>query len=150
MEEHASLRPAKLDDFEFAWKIYLEAVKPHITPHLRRKWVDDEEKRRFATVWRTEKSSIILLGDKQIGWLAFDETADEIVIENGYIVPEFQRRGIGSKVFAELLEGWNSKRKPVSLSILKNAPHRPFFERLGFQATGEKDITVSFKRPAMR
>src|SRR5580704_9516131 len=103
MEEHATLRPAKSEDFEFAWKIYAEAVKPLITPHLRRKWADDEEKRRFATVWRTEKSSIIMLGDKQIGWLAFDESGDEIVIENGYIVPEFQRRGVGSKVVRELL-----------------------------------------------
>jgi len=150
MEEHASLRPAKSADFEFAWKIYLEAVKPHITPYLHREWADDDEKRRFATIWRTDKSSIILFGDKQIGWLAFDETADEIVIENGYIVPEFQRRGIGSKIFGELLESWSTKRKPVSLSILKNAPHRLFFERLGFRATGEKDVTVSFKRPAAR
>jgi ribosomal protein S18 acetylase RimI-like enzyme len=150
MDEHASLRPAKPEDFEFAWNIYSEAVKPHITPYLRRKWDDDEEKRRFATLWRTEKSSIILLKDKQIGWLAFDETANEIVIENAYIVPEFQRRGIGSKVFGELLERWGPKRKPVSLSVLKNAPHRPFFERLGFQASGENDMTVSFNRPASR
>lgn len=148
MEQHPTLRTARPEDFDFAWKTYSDAVKPYITPHLRREWVDDEEKRRFATLWRTEKSSIILLGDKQIGWIAFEEAADEIVIENGYIVPEFQRRGIGSKIFGQLLESWNSKRKPVSLSILKNAPHRPFFERLGFKASGEEDITVSLRRSA--
>lgn len=147
-EERPNLRPAKSDDFEFAWKTYLEAVKPYITPHLRRKWVDDEEKQRFAKIWRVEKSSIIMLGDKRIGWLAFDEAGDEIVVENGYIVPDYQRRGIGSGILSELVKSWTAKRKTVSLSILKNAPHLPFFERLGFKAAGDKDITVTLKHSA--
>jgi hypothetical protein len=149
MDINAKLRPARPDDYEFAWLLYAEAVKPYMIANHDHKWNDPDEKRRFSKIWRPEKTSIIILGDKNIGWLAFDETGDEVAVENGYIAPEFQRRGIGSSILGGLLEGWKAKRKSVSLSMLKKSPHRPFFERLGFKESGQKDITISFHRPAV-
>jgi ribosomal protein S18 acetylase RimI-like enzyme len=147
VDQTVSLRRAQKDDYEFAWKVYSAVVKPQMAAHLKHEWTDDEQKRRFATIWKPENAMIGSVGDVKVGWFAHVENKDEIILEHGYVLPEYQRRGFGSKVLTQLLEGFKGKGKPITLEVLKNSPYRGFFERFGFQAAGEKDITVLMKQP---
>lgn len=152
MDQDPKLRPAQSHDCDFAWKLYSEAVRPHIGPyiaeHFNREWADEEEKARFLTWWTHENTSIVTLGDAQVGWLHFEETDAEITLLNYCVADEFRHRGIGSKVIGLLLDNWKDKQKPINHSVLKNSPYRGFFERFGFEMIEEDEITFLLRRPA--
>lgn len=145
------LRPARPEDVHFSWVVYAEAVRPHIEPHIatrfKREWSDDYEKAGFMKWWTPENTSIITLADKQVGWLHFQESDEEIILVNYSVASEFHRQGIGSTVLELLLRDWAGKGKPIVHSVLKGSPHKGFFERRGFQVVGDEDIAHRMRRP---
>jgi ribosomal protein S18 acetylase RimI-like enzyme len=147
--QDVAVRPAKLEDIDFSWGLYAEAVKPFIAPyistHQKREWIDEHEKASFAKWWTPENTSIIMLGKSPVGWLHFEETDAEITLVNFCVSGEFRRRGIASRVLGMLLEGWKGKRKPILHSVLKQSPCKEFFESRGFKVIGEDEITFSMK-----
>jgi N-acetylglutamate synthase-like GNAT family acetyltransferase len=152
MDQDPKLRPARPDDCDFAWKLYSQAVKPHIGPyiaaHFDREWSDDEEKARFLTWWTPENTSIVTVGETGVGWLHFEETDAEITLLNYCVADEFRHRGIGSKVIGLLLENWQDMEKPIHHSVLKDSQYRGFFELFGFEMIEEDEITFLMRRPA--
>ena len=136
-----TLRPARKEDLDFSWTLYSEAVRPYVGPyiakHFHREWNDGHEKSGFAKWWTVDNTSVINLGDEQVGWFHFEETDTEITLVNFCVASKFRRRGIGSQVLKELLEIWKRKQKPIVHAVLKDCPYRGFFERFEFKVSGE-------------
>jgi N-acetylglutamate synthase-like GNAT family acetyltransferase len=151
MSQAPELRRARPNDADFAWRLYAEAVEPHVGPYIasrfQREWREDEERSRFDTWWTPENTSIISIADQQIGWFHVEETEDEIILANYCIASDYRRRGIGSKVLRLLLDSWSAARKPVTHSVLKTCPHHEFFKRHGFHVIGEDELAILMKRP---
>src|SRR5438105_12927678 len=91
-------RPATQGDFDFAWKVYSDHVKPLITPHMTRSWVDADERSRFATLWKPQEAHIMLLDGEPVGWFSCNIGQEIVDIEHGYILPAYQHRGIGGRI----------------------------------------------------
>lgn len=145
-----TFRAATDDDRDFAWRLYAEAVEPHISPiitaRFNRGWSHDHERARFSTWWTPENTSIIRHGDEEVGWFHLEEGADELTLLNFCIASKFRGRGIGEKSITALLESWKPKGKPILHTVLKDSPHRGFFERFGFQVVNDDDIVHSMRR----
>jgi ribosomal protein S18 acetylase RimI-like enzyme len=68
------------------------------------------------------------------------ETPVEFELQEIYLHPDHQGRGIGSCLIRELLAKAQHAAKPVSLSVLKvNTRARRLYERLGFRKAGESE-----------
>lgn len=134
------IRKATPDDFDFAWRLYAEAVKPFITPLMDRPWVDEDEQRRFSTIWDAAKTSIISVGNERVGWIAVDDTAAKVMIENVCIAPSHRQRGIGGRVIEKIVTDSRAKGKPVELHVLKDTHSETWFSKLGFKTVGEEKI----------
>jgi N-acetylglutamate synthase-like GNAT family acetyltransferase len=117
-----------------------------IAPKLKDGWKNDPQRRQFETWWRPENTMMAMIGDRQIGWIAFQEKGDQIDIEHGCLLPEFQQQGLGAQVLQQLLDGWKRKAKSIELSVLKDSPHRKFFEDFGFQQFGEDQLSLRMRR----
>jgi ribosomal protein S18 acetylase RimI-like enzyme len=142
--EKVELRPAAPEDFDMALNLYLITMKP-LTAELMI-WDENKQTSAFTEQWKVEDVQIILLEGRKVGWLQTAETASEIFLQQLFVSPEYQGRGIGSKVLQTLLQHWERTGKPVGLTVLKNNPARRLYERHGFTVVGEVGVKLEMRR----
>jgi GNAT superfamily N-acetyltransferase len=63
------------------------------------------------------------------------DSAKSWVLERLYLLPAYQRHGIGSFLLRSLIEAAKSERAVVRLTVLEVNPARHFYERHGFVLT---------------
>ena len=144
MRATIALRPARPVDYDFALALYVETIKPYTIAYMA--WDAAVETARFARLWMPANTRIIMRNGADIGWLAASERASDIFLQQIYIVPAHQRRGIGTEVMQLLLTQWNAAGKPIVLAVLKNNPARRLYERLGFAVVGETETKFMMRR----
>ena len=150
--QNIELKSARAEDVLFSWKLYVEAVKPHIAPHIKarfnRAWDDDAERTKFQQWWTPQNTFIVMADQSPVGWLHFEETDTEITLVNYCVAADYRRQGIGSTVLQTLIADWTKKNKPLVHSVLKGSTCRTFFEKRGFELIGEDEITFILKHSA--
>jgi N-acetylglutamate synthase-like GNAT family acetyltransferase len=121
-----------------------EAVEPHIAPVIsakfNRQWKADDEKRRFSMWWEPDASSIIVLDNVPVGWLASSEEPGIVTLVNLVVCEQYRDRDIASIILGAKLNEWSSTFKTVAHSFLKAGKQAPFFERFGFKTIREDDV----------
>jgi ribosomal protein S18 acetylase RimI-like enzyme len=142
--EKIELRRATPEDFDMALNLYLVNMKP-LTAELMT-WDENKQSTSFAEQWNVDDVQIITLERRNVGWVQADETASEVFLQQLFVLPEYQGRGIGSRVLQTLLKHWESRAKPVVLNVLKNNPARRLYERHGFTVVGEVGVKLQMRR----
>ncbi len=135
-----SFRPIKQKDFEFLWRLHNAALKDYVTQTWG--WDEDWQKRNFAETFKPEKAQIIVFEEKDVGYWEVSEKETETVLISIRLLPEYQRRGIGTKIIKDLLD---NSQKPVRLQVLKVNPAKKLYERLGFEIIDETDTHFLMK-----
>jgi ribosomal protein S18 acetylase RimI-like enzyme len=64
-----------------------------------------------------------------------------------YLLPKYQRRGIGSGLVASVIDQATLQRLPVRLGVAKINPARSLYERLGFIVVRESEFKYFMERP---
>ncbi|WP_080292630.1 GNAT family N-acetyltransferase [Burkholderia pseudomallei] len=150
MEQQFRLAQATPQDFEFSWLTWSEAVKPYITPflkaNLKRDWIEEGEHARFRHWWTHQKAFVFFSGTERVGWCAFEENSDSVVVRNFCIATEFRRRGYGSRMLSALLSEVLPQGKPIVHSILKSNELMDFFRNFGFKQILEDDLTFLLQK----
>ena len=139
-----TLRPARDDDFEFLFRLKAVALGPYVAKVWG--WNEDEQRQRFARQFDTARYQIVLR-EKDIGVVAVEEREHEIYLSNIELLPEYQRKGIGTALIGEVLAQADRKGLPVALQVFKINPARHLYERLGFEITGETATHYQMYRP---
>jgi GNAT superfamily N-acetyltransferase len=133
-------RPATGDDFQYAWSVYSDSIKDHITPLLKSGWDDAVEIERFRKIWSPADSHIITVDQEPIGWGGAVISKNEVRIEHLYIEARHQDKGIGSRLISELAAQWAREGKTVRADLLKDERIMEAASRLGFEKTeGDSD-----------
>jgi ribosomal protein S18 acetylase RimI-like enzyme len=140
------LRAAQAADREWARRIYLETTKPYVG-HLP-EWTDTFITARFDTRFDIPTTRMAEIDGETIGWVRLSETGGEIVLEQIYLAPSRQGKGLGSALLRQLIAEWGLRGVSVSLRVLKKNPARRLYERFGFRVTGETDIQYVMRREA--
>ena len=87
-------------------------------------------------------------GHDIVGFADFGEPREPIGTYEGelyaiYLLPEFQRKGIGGRLFHLGVEFFISRGKnSMYLLALEVSPYRTFYEKLGGQVVGKKSIVI--------
>jgi ribosomal protein S18 acetylase RimI-like enzyme len=142
-----NLRSASLDDYPFALKLYVEAIRPLASAW--REWVDADQEAQFTNLWRPDDTKIITLEGEDIGWVEFRWTGDELFLKQLYIAPKHQRQGIGSQI-VWLLNEQARTAKSMALFVLKNNNAFRFYQRHGFKVIHETHSTLVMRRELTR
>ncbi len=131
------LRPTTSADSEFVYQTKKAALGKYIAQ--TRGWDEQYQREYHRKDFDASVIQIVTLQDKDVGWVVFTRSDDQIQINELYILPEYQRRGIGSHLVSKLLEEAREKHIPVRLGVLKVNPARRFYQKLGLRVVGETE-----------
>ena len=143
--ERITLRAVTPEDTVFAEHVYFETQRWIIEQIFG--WRGDEiERVRFLLHYVPARSHIIVVAGREAGFMQVLETYSYVELEQIYLLPAFQRQGIGSEIIDRLAVHASEDGKPLRLSTAKINPARALYERLGFHVTGEDQYKVYMER----
>ncbi len=73
---------------------------------------------------------------------------DHLLLDHLYILPAFQRCGVGAAVLRTVIEEASLLRLPILLGALRDSDANAFYLRHGFVKTGEQDVDIYYVRAA--
>ena len=129
------LREARPADVDFARALYFETMRGMIEPLFG--WDQRRQEESFAEWFDLEQASIIMADGRDVGWMQTRANEGEVFLGSLYVIPEMQRRGIGTHVLRELIAQSKRSSQPLTLAVMKNNPAIHLYERLGFRLTHE-------------
>lgn len=139
--EHLTLREATPADSNFAFLVRKVVFKEYVEE--AGKWDEDEERRLHDQRVEQQDFRVISLGGVDVGILALVEASACIKLNQLFILPEWQGRGIGSECMRVIMAEARERGLPVRFRVLKvNQRARVFYQRLGFVCTGQTDTHV--------
>src|SRR5208282_2514944 len=101
-------------DLELIYCILRAALGPYVEQTWG-KWDDAAQRKRFDEVTRPEDHSIIELDGLPIGCLCLKKSDVELRLVRLFILPEFQNRGLGTRILQEVLGLADENHLPVRL-----------------------------------
>ncbi len=108
-------------------------------------YLNDEQ--HMARVEEAFAHSHLIKRDSQVvGLIKYCRHPDGVEIMQLQIHPDFQGKGIGSKVLQQIFT--ENPHQPVRLTVLKANPAFALYQRLGFVVTGEDDYEYHLSRAA--
>lgn len=135
--EHIQLRRYNDEDYEFVYKVKKTAYEKYVI-ECWGKWDEEEQKDYFDNFIKSIKNDayIIQYDNMDIGFY------NGKILDNGNyeignicIIPEYQNRGIGSRILKEILDKYPNK--DIEIQYFKQNPVGKLYERLGFKRVGE-------------
>ena len=143
--EALKVRKAQATDSEFVFAVKKAAFREYVEQIWG--WEDtyqrDLHNRRFAS----QDLRIIQFRGIDVGFLATSNTSDTLNVDQIYILPEYQGRGIGAACMGRIIDNASREQKPVTLQVLKiNTRATAFYQRLGFTIVDENSTHFQMKR----
>ena len=138
------LRPARSDDFRFAWSLYEELMKPS-TIELLGRWNEPGQKQVVELALANPGTFIIVKDELDAGWVHVVESPDAIYLGQLYLAPSFQNQGIGTAILRELADRAHNARKALTLDVMKNNRSRLLYHRLGFHVIGQSEYKLKMR-----
>ncbi len=131
------LRPATADDSEFVYAV----KKAALGEYVRRAWGWDEAFQRdyHHKYFLSEEVMIINFNGSPAGYMIQKHLPDRIEFASLHLMPDYQRKGIGSYLLLESQEKARRISMPVRLRVLNVNPAKNLYESLGFETVTETD-----------
>jgi ribosomal protein S18 acetylase RimI-like enzyme len=128
------LEPCTASDADFAFRVTEETIRTYVEQAFG-SWDVGVQRRRCDESFDPTTYRVIVVDGVRAGILAVEDRPFEIFLSKIFLLPTFQRRGIGSLLIRELIESAEASRKPMRLRVLRVNPARFLYERLGFHVT---------------
>jgi ribosomal protein S18 acetylase RimI-like enzyme len=152
-----SFRPVTTADTPFLAEVYRASRWEELQPTG---W-DDAQKRAFlrqqfecqTSDWNRSlpkaKREIILVDGHLAGRLYTDTRSQsrELRVVDIALLPDFRRRGIASRIFAQLIEDAEKNGWEISLHVEHNNPARRLYDRIGFVPVRNEGVYLFMTRP---
>ena len=140
-----TLRKAGPKDGEFAYRVKRAAFREYVEKVWG--WDEDEQRRLHEQRFRSQNFRVINLAGTDVGIVAVVAAPDCVHVNQLFLLPEHQGKGIGRACMALIIEEGRRLGLPVRLRVLKvNQRAQAFFQGLGFVRTGQTDTHVLMER----
>lgn len=128
------LRPAADCEGADLFEIHREVFRSHIEQIWG--WNEEWQKANFAKELASSTTTVIWINYLIVGYLQVRDEGKRIYIQNIALLPDFQSKGIGTRLIKELQAAAAVRGVPVELGVFRtNESARRFYERLGFERT---------------
>ena len=145
MDTAITLQPAQDDDHEFCFLVTERAMRAYVEQAFGQ-WDEGWQRSRHAHEFASRRPDIVSLNGVDVGiWLVLREPT-HLVLSKIYLLPEFQRRGIGSALLDCLVRKSEGVRLPIRLRLLKVNPAVSLYERKGFRVVRHEHPYVYMER----
>jgi GNAT superfamily N-acetyltransferase len=133
--EAIELRPSVATDREFLFAVHCRALRDHVAAAYGR-WDDAEQRAMFDRGFVPGRDQIVHYGGADAGFVRTADDGNAVFIGLIELLPEFQRRGIGTALIQRIISEAHARGRPVRLQVFTMNPARRLYERLGFLLTG--------------
>src|SRR3954469_21574025 len=114
-------RPATAEDLELLYEVTRACLRDYVVETWGA-WDDAAQRKRFDEVTRPEHHTILEFDKSPIGCVCLLRTPEELRLVRLFVLPAFQRRGIGTKVLRECIAEANHHNLPIRLRVLRVNP----------------------------
>ncbi len=128
------LRQASPPDADFIYRL----VEVTMRSYVEQTWGSFSEelsRKNIAETIAAKDYSIIQCGGEDIGAISVVRHPDFIQLNQLFILPPYQNKGIGTSLVRELASEAQQTGMPLRLRVLNTNPARRLYERLGFQVS---------------
>jgi len=140
------MRKATADDSEFAYRTKKAAFRKYVEK-VWGCWDEEEQRQLHERRFALQDFQVIQVSGIDVGIFSITREPDCVKVSQLFILPEYQRRGIGAACMMRIIEKAAASGLPVRLQVLKvNTRALAFFQRLGFSSSGESDTHVFMER----
>jgi ribosomal protein S18 acetylase RimI-like enzyme len=132
-----ALRPARPADSEFCYQLHKAAMGDYVAAI----WGWDEQRQRdfHARGFAPGRWQIITANGADAGMLDVEYRRDEIYLGLIEILPDYQGRGIGSRLISALIDEAAQKGQDLVLEVLTvNHRAHALYQRLGLREVGRQ------------
>jgi ribosomal protein S18 acetylase RimI-like enzyme len=130
------MRQATVADINFLWDVFRASMKDYIT-RTRGEWDEQREEAQFRNQLDLLTTQVVHANNLEVGFIMALIKDGARWIHTICIVPEHQRKGIGTEVLRRAVAQANEQKMSLYLSVLKVNPARRLYERLGFRVIEE-------------
>jgi ribosomal protein S18 acetylase RimI-like enzyme len=138
-------RPIDAGDNSFLWELYFSTQVAEVASwgwdlsqqQAFLKMQFEAREAFYRSDFSTGVYRIILADSLPIGAIFVAENHLAIELVDIALLPDYQRRGIGTSLLQELLDEATRKEKSLRLQVLKSNRALRFYEGLGMQISGE-------------
>lgn len=132
-----TLRQAKESDFEFVYRVTEVSMRDYVEQTFG-PWITEDQRKIIEASFDPGTHRIITVEGNPVGVLATRAHDSYVQLEKLYLLPEFQRHGIGSEILRELARAASESGTPIHLRVLNsNLGARQLYERFGFTVVRE-------------
>ena len=142
-----ALRRASAADADFVYRV-VEATMRRYVEQTWGSFSEELTRKGLAEMIASGNCSIIEFEGAAIGVLSVERLADHIKLDQLFILPSHQNRGIGTSILREIVQEARRARKPVRLRLLAVNPVRRLYEREGFRVTSTTPERIYMELPA--
>jgi GNAT superfamily N-acetyltransferase len=128
------LRQASADDAPLFYSVIDQTMREFIIT-IWGTWSEDRVRRESHEDSRSPNAQVVLVDDTPVGVFVVERFLKYIQIEQIYLLPEYQRLGIGTALIKSLMFEATQFKIPVCLRVMGVNPAKSFYERLGFIVT---------------
>lgn len=143
--QNLKLRKATADDSEFAYQTKKAAFREYVEKVWG--WNEDEQRQLHQRRFTSQDFYVIQVSGNDVGVMAIVRQPDCVKVNQMFILPEYQGKGIGAVCMNQIIKEATASRLPIRLQVLK-VNHRAavFYKRLGFRKTGESDTHILMEK----
>ena len=143
--EELNIRKADANDTEFVFAVKEAAYREYVEQVWG--WDDNYQRERHNKEFTLHDFRIIQFCGTDVGFFITSSTSDTLKVNQIYILPEYQGRGIGSACMTRIIDNANLEQKSVVLQVLKvNTRGITLYKRLGFTIVGESSEYFQMER----
>ncbi|HET9976871.1 MAG TPA: GNAT family N-acetyltransferase [Burkholderiaceae bacterium] len=140
-----TLRRAIADDGAFLYRVS-EVNFRGLVEGQGKKWATARMQEKCAQDAGSPSTSIIQIAGEDAGFVKVEVAAVAVLVDALLLLPEHQRRGVGTHVLRSILAQAAAASLPVQLSVYTANPARAFWEKHGFKVKGEVNQHLQMER----
>jgi ribosomal protein S18 acetylase RimI-like enzyme len=136
MMGQCSFQQATKHDKAAIFDLYCQVMKEYIAEIWG--WDQEWQENDFTKHFSPGNITVVREENKVIGYSQIEDQGNQLYIRMLLLLPNQQRKGIGSRLLNAVIEKANAQSKGIALQVFKvNERARRFYEYHGFQVQGE-------------
>jgi ribosomal protein S18 acetylase RimI-like enzyme len=147
MNPQVTLRPATPSDAPLFYAVIDQTMR-NLVVATWGAWDEERVSRESLEDSSSPNAQIILVKGQDAGVLAIVEEEAYLDVQQVYLLPAYQRQGVGSELMTLVAKRSSVLQKPVRLRVLRVNPARKFYEKLGFRVTEASTEFFQMERAA--
>jgi len=140
------LKRATINDLSFAYNLNKNNMKDYVIKTWGA-WNECFQKAYFKEYFQSKEFHIIVVENENAGFIAFNKKETAVIIDEIQLLPQYQRKGIGTLIFSDIINDAKNDNLEVILRVLKvNLDAQKFYDKLGFEKYGEIETHYLLKK----